>query len=287
MSPFGSLRLRNLAAGGQFLRAMAPDAAATPSRSGAAPGIVGHASWEAFLASLTKHRRHEVRRHLRKIDRMASARVYWVHAAQDVPAVLNTLFSLHARRFRAKRQTTQFKGEELRSFHHRFAMRLHAEGRLLLGTLTVEGTPIAVAYGWHRQGRTMLFQMGIDPTAKALAPGIVLAAHVLRDQVIGAGRHALDLGEGCYGWKLAWANEVRQLIDLRRHSPRWWGTPRLVARRVARVRRAAARLVHTRVCHGQADDAPPSLARCQRAACEHAHRCAESTSSRQRVGDLD
>jgi len=268
--PFGRLRLRRLSADGSLLELLTSEecaVAGTRQLSGAAPAVVGFETWDAFLAHLSKHQRHEVRRHLKRFAALPDAHVRWVADREDVEPALQALFRLHGERFASQKRSTTFRGAALLEFHRRLALVLHGEGRLLLGQLEIADHPIAVAYGWHRRGRTTLFQLGIDPAAQALGPGKVLAAHVLRDHVIGAGRRALDLGEGCYDWKLGWANEVRHLVDLNLYGRGAWG----------RVRRAWAGVVTTlrskigayhygRQCHGHAMSVPKAVL-CKRAGC--------------------
>ena len=270
-SPLRRLRLRRLSLDGALAswlsRAVLPGFA-RPRLSAAAPAIVGFESWDAFLAHLTKHRRHEARRHLRRFHEIPGAAVRWITDPDDVEPALRMLFELHEKRFAAQRRSTSFRGDAVFAFHLRYARRLQQEGRLLLGVLETAERPVAAAYGWHRAGRTTLFQMGIDPTAQRLAPGIVLAAHVLRDQVIGAGKEALDFGEGCYEWKLGWANEVRHLVDIEAYGPGPWGRAR---RFLASINTALRSIASTRVCgrrcHGQVTATPPKRTRCNRAGC--------------------
>ncbi len=176
---------------------------------------------------------------------------------------------------RAKK-VLEFAMAEARELNHSYVGTEH----LLLGLLRIGERSIAAAYGWHRGARTTLFQMGFDPDQAAHAPGTVLAAHVLQEQVFGQGRTSLDLGEGCYPWKLHWSTTVEHQVDVELHGQ---GAPALVrrlgAQAVVGLCAWAGANLRGRRCHGQAPDTAVSRSRCAHAGCDFPTQCQSRTVS--------
>ena len=243
-----------LASDGHLARELSAERGLGPTysyQSAAVPRVVRLTTWNDFLKSRSKRVRHEMRRHIRRWEETPGASVRWSAGDGDLDRDIDTLFQLHERRFRSRRKRTQFTGFYQRVFHKRVARGLANEGRLLLMFLEIYGRPVAAAYGWHTGSTTTLYQTGFDPSAARLSPGTVAATIVLRDAVIGQGRTVLDLGEGCYEWKLRWANNTAHLCDVRVCRRGFGSSIRLVATRaVARVRALVRRKVKGLDCHG-------------------------------------
>lgn len=248
------VRLPRLAAAGHLAAALQAhdlDDGVHLRLSAAVPRIVVPADWDTYLAGRSKHVRHEIRRRLRRWREQDGAQVRWLRSQAEVAHGIDTLMRLHARRFAGRHAHTVFRGQDLLTFHQRLAARLLHQDRLLLAVLMTGGEAVAVAYGWHLAGTTTLFQMGIRPEAEALSPGSVLVHLVLRDAVIGAGRRVLDLGEGCYDWKLRLADDVAHLVDVTVHGRGLRGfVGRTAARAGDRARRTLRRVRGAPACHG-------------------------------------
>ena len=232
------------------------------------PYLVPEANWEGFLGRLSKHQRHEVQRQCRRFLERDGAGVRWVRTPDACAAGITELFDLHERRFADLDRPSAFTGAALRALHVALATRLARDGRLLLGFLDAEGRTVASVYGFHQGSTTYMFQAGIDPDFHATGAGVVLRAHVLRDEVIAAGRGELDLLDGCQAWKLRWATGVRVLFDVDLYPSTLSGRARgAVAQGIASLRETAAQALKGTHCPGRSEHDVVDPKHCQRLNC--------------------
>ena len=235
------------------------------------PHVLHTGDWTSFLGKLSKHQRHEVQRQCRRFLDRPGAGVRFVRTPSECAAGIAELFDLHARRFADLDRPSAFSGDALREFHTALATRLARDGRLLLGFLDAEGRTVASAYGFHLGPATYLFQAGIDPEFHATGAGVVLRAHVLRDEVLGAGRTELDLLDGCYAWKLRWATSVRVLLDVDLYPATLGGRARgAVAQGMASLRATAADAIKGMRCPGRSSHEVVDPKYCVRLGCRFA-----------------
>ncbi len=268
------IRLDRLADPGALMAAVRGRAASLPHTeriATMAPYLAHEAGWDSFLAGLSKHQRHETQRQCRRFWDRDGAALRWVRDPEECAEAIATLFDLHERRFADKGKESAFRGEDLRAFHTALARRLAASGRLLLGFLLDGERPVGSAYGFHQGTTTLMFQTGIDPEFTATGAGVVLRAHVLRDEVLERGRTELDLLDGCYPWKARWATGVRAIVDVELYPSTLAGRARgSVAAGVAALRSFAAAKLKGRRCPGLASETPVESKHCRRLGCPYA-----------------
>ncbi len=268
------VRLDRLADQGALIAAVRARAGSLPHTERVAtmaPYLAHETGWATFLAGLSKHQRHETQRQCRRFWDRDGAALRWVRDPSECEEAIATLFDLHERRFADKGKESAFCGDELRAFHTTLARRLAATDRLLLGFLLDGERPVGSAYGFHQGTSTLLFQTGIDPEFTATGAGVVLRAHVLRDEVLERGRTELDLLDGCYPWKARWATGVRAIVDVELYPSTLAGRARgSVAAGVAALRSFAAAKLKGRRCPGLASDVPVESKHCRRLACPYA-----------------
>ena len=270
-SSWGSIEFVGLAREGVLATTLRDESDGHPVHvhdSAAAPRVLRVQSWDDFLAKRRKRVRHELRRRLRRWEENAAHSVVHTCDEHEVAARMALLFDLHGRRFASRDLETAFGGAELRALHTRFAQALAREGRLVLSVLRSGDRPCAVAYGWRRAGMTTLFQMGIDPETVAEGPGYVLAALIVRDLVAETGG-AVDLGTGCYPWKLRWSDSVPKLQDITLYRDGATGSAAKTLRGVVQgLRGVAGRHLHGRSCQGHPRGVALSARSCFRGGCE-------------------
>ena len=267
-------RFHRVAEGGALHAALRRRAAVQPVLErfvGACPYVERRGDWLSFLKDLSKHQRHEATRHLRRFFESPDAGVRWVSDPADVDAALDVVFDLHARRFAALGKATAFARPEVRAFHGRLARRLAERGALMLAVLSDAGRPVAAAYGAHLGGTTSFFNAGIDPTFQRAGAGVVLRCLVLKDAVLGAGRHELDLLDGCQEWKLRWATGVRPLLDVDVFPPSVGGRVRGGVRHLVRaLKTRASAALHPGRGPGSTSEEPADPKHCRRLGCPYA-----------------
>ena len=161
--------------------------------------------WEAFLGTLGKKDRHEVRRKVRRLE--GAGEVTFEHV-EPTPDAIDRFIELHQARWGAEGLFPDTEGgARSRRFVHRLAELETAsppEDRCLqLGSLSVDGRPIFSAMGFDDGTSCYFYNAGMDPNARELSPGVTGAAAYLRDR-IEAGRHRFDFLRGDEAYKYEW-----------------------------------------------------------------------------------
>ena len=143
------------------------------------PVLALPATWDAYLASLTKKHRHELTRKIRRFEReIPDGRIAWETTAAGIGRRLDEFLALH----RASREgKAKFMDERMARFFRGAIVALAGQGSARLAFLDTPAGPIAsfVTLEW---GTTVgLYNSGFAPVHAALAPGLVLLAGVIRD----------------------------------------------------------------------------------------------------------
>ncbi len=154
-------------------------------------------SFEAYLESLDKQQRHELRRKLRRAEG-AEARVVRVAQAEDVPAAVDVFLTLLQK---STPQKEAWLNPGRRAVFHATAAAAHAAGTLQLLFLEVEGTWVAALFNFDYQGHILVYNSGLDPQAHAyLSPGVVLTARAIQ-HAIETGHTSFDFLRGSESYK--------------------------------------------------------------------------------------
>jgi CelD/BcsL family acetyltransferase involved in cellulose biosynthesis len=168
--------------------------------------------WEAYLATLDKKARHEIRRKLRRAEAVGPVRF---RELPREPASVDSFIALHQARWGDEGLFPETAdGDRSRRFLHRLTMLEAAEGeraQLLLGEVTV-GERVVFATVSFDDGRTCYFyNAGMDPSARELSPGVTGTAAFLRDRMA-AGCERFDFLRGNEHYKYEWG-AVDQPVD--------------------------------------------------------------------------
>jgi CelD/BcsL family acetyltransferase involved in cellulose biosynthesis len=160
------------------------------------------AAWDAYLASLDKKERHEIRRKLRRIEREApDARVVVIAgdaSGMDLDAAVDGFIDLHRLSSRAK---DAFMTGEMQAFFHAIARALAGRGWLKLFFLEAAGIPAASYFCFDYKDELLVYNSGYDPQASPqLSLGWVLMAMVIQ-HAISIGKARLDFLQGSEDYK--------------------------------------------------------------------------------------
>ncbi|HEY4707365.1 MAG TPA: GNAT family N-acetyltransferase [Thermodesulfobacteriota bacterium] len=116
---------------------------------------------------------------------------------------IDSLFTLHAKRWASLGLPGVLNGRAIRSFHTEAAKGLLEKGMLRLYRMRYSGSDIAALYCLFRSGRVYAYLGGFDPALSRLSPGAQLLRHVVEDSIrTGAG--VIDFLRGGEGYKYAW-----------------------------------------------------------------------------------
>jgi CelD/BcsL family acetyltransferase involved in cellulose biosynthesis len=171
--------------------------------------------FEAYLGSLDKKERHEVRRKLRRAETAGAVRL---ERAADPVADLDAFVDLHQKRWGAEGlfpPTTG--GDQGRTFFRRLFELLGDDGTVQLHFLTVAGRRVAAGVWFEDADAWYLYNAGVDPGARDLSPGVILTATAI-EAAIAARRRRFDFLRGDEPYKYAWGaidEPIQRLLVVR------------------------------------------------------------------------
>jgi len=175
------------------------------------PGL----DFEAYLGTLGKKERHEIRR---KIRRAEAAGTLALDPSADPLADLDAFIDLHQRRWGADGLFPPTEGGAMsRRFFARLFELTGEDGGLDLRFLTVDGRRIAAGVGFETADTVYYYNAGVDPDARELSPGVIMVALYVRD-TIERGKHRLDFLRGDEPYKYEWGavdEPIRRILVTR------------------------------------------------------------------------
>lgn len=169
------------------------------------------ATWDAYLAGLTKKDRHELRRKIRRAESAGDLQHEVTTASDELDLPLQEFYRLHQSSRDPKK--AQFLEPHLQAFFTDAARILAERGWLRLSTLRLDGAAIASLLSFDRGPTVSLYNSGLDPEFRWLSPGIIIIAYELQ-AAIAAGRTRYDFLRGdepykydfgaqdCFVWRL-------------------------------------------------------------------------------------
>ena len=169
------------------------------------------ASADDVLAGLSKNFRRQVRNARNRLEREGTVELAF--AGKDVPVdeAMDCLIRLHRKRWGP--EDGSFDTDAYVRFHRALSRAFHADGRLLLVLLRLDGVAIAARYDFVYAGRIWCFQGGWDPDFERMRVGTLLTAEVLRfGAEQGLVEYAFLSGDDAY--KLRWTQASRPLFDV-------------------------------------------------------------------------
>jgi CelD/BcsL family acetyltransferase involved in cellulose biosynthesis len=154
----------------------------TDERQVAAPLIELPTSFDAYLSSLDKRERHELRRKLRRAEEAEPRPVFRVTgSADELSRDFPSFLELHRRSHPEKRR---FMDDRMAVFFREVADGFLSAGLLRLAFLRGAEGDIAAAFQIETDGALLLYNSGFDPAAGARwSPGMVLLARCIEDAI--------------------------------------------------------------------------------------------------------
>lgn len=163
-----------------------------------APRLELPETWDAYMATLGKKDRHELRRKIRRLfDSGADVTFDVLSDQQGVVGVMDEFLELH-RTSRADK--TEFMTPEMEVFFRRMASAMAAEGLVRVFMLRVNGKPAASVLCFDAGSHLYLYNSGYDPEFSSLSVGLVSKALCLQ-WAIENGMRGLDFLRGDESYK--------------------------------------------------------------------------------------
>jgi predicted N-acyltransferase len=172
------------------------------------PHIILNGDFEAYLASLDKKQRHEIRRKMRRAA--DGPRPAQFELIED-PAVLETAIQDFLELMVQDANKARFLTSAMRD-HMQALMRLAWEdGYLWLSFLTVNGAKAAAAFNFDYKGKLWGYNSAVNRDFMDLSPGWVLLAHQIQ-WACDHGRSEFDFMRGDEEYKYRFGGANRQVM---------------------------------------------------------------------------
>ena len=159
------------------------------------------ADFEAYLGTLDKKERHEIRRKIRRAEAAGEVRL---ERSADPLGDLDAFVELHQKRWGAE---GLFPPTEGGAASRRFFAGLFEDcapsGLVDLSFLTVGGRRIAAGVTFDDGEAVYYYNAGVDPDARELSPGVVMVARYIQ-RAIELGRTRIDFMRGNEPYKYEW-----------------------------------------------------------------------------------
>jgi predicted N-acyltransferase len=176
-------------------------------------------SWDAFLQTLSKNRRAQVRKAEARVRDPKQFQFFDVECCEEFERGWNIFVDLHQRRWESLGQPGCFASPTFTAFHREVAQKLLKRGELRLWWLEHQGKPISAEYHFVHRGVIYAYQSGIEPTALDLEPGRMTQI-VSKRWAIDHQFHQFDYLRGDEGYKQNWRAAPYATWDLRIAAPR-------------------------------------------------------------------
>ena len=173
------------------------------------------ADFDAYLGTLDKKERHEVRRKIRRAEAAGEVRL---ERSTDPVADLDAFVDLHQKRWGDQGLFPPTPGgEQSRTFVRRLFELLGADGTIQLHFLAVGGRRIAAGVWFEDADAWYLYNAGVEPEARELSPGVLMSAKAIEAAIL-AGRRRFDYLRGDEPYKYEWGavdEPIQRLLVVR------------------------------------------------------------------------
>ena len=199
-------------------------------------------TWSGYLAARPGALRETLRRRSRLAERDGLVRFTVARGAAEASEALAGYEAVYGRSWKAP--------EPFPDFNAALVSRMAAAGALRLGLLWHGDVPVAAQYWTVVDGHATVLKLAHDDACKALSPGTLLTAHMIRGLLETEQAHTLDFGRGDDPYKRQWAATRGQRIGVMLANP-------LHPRGLAALARHAAGQARRRLAHGGVDAGRP------------------------------
>ena len=162
--------------------------------------------WPGYLAARPGGLRETIRRRLARAARDAAVTFEMIDGPAGLEAGIAAYDQVHAKSWK--------EPEPFPAFGPAFLREAAAAGVLRLGVLRQVGVPVAAQYWTVVAGVATVHKLAHDEAARALSPGTVLTARMVRHLLEHDRVAALDFGRGDDGYKAGWTGQRRQRIGV-------------------------------------------------------------------------
>ena len=176
----------------------------------ACPGLDLPASWDEYLATLSKHHRHELRRKLRNVEALGDVEYRTYGGRADVEARMPLVLDLMRR---SREDKAAFLTPPMAAFMQDLAVTFAGADITRLGLLRINGEPVAATLCFDYRAVTYLYNSGYEPSLADASVGLVSKACAIRN-AIERGQARFDFLRGNEPYKRRLGGVRRQVVRL-------------------------------------------------------------------------
>ena len=174
------------------------------------PGLELPATWDEYLAGLSKKNRHELRRKLRRLESTENWRWYCVREPEQVAARLDDFLTLMRQ---SDTEKAAYMTPEREAFFRSITQRTAQMDLLRLFFLEMDGKDVAAALCFDYNSARFLYNSGYNPDYSYYSVGLLLNAFCLRE-AIEQGRSYFDFLRGPEPYKYHLGGRNRSIYQM-------------------------------------------------------------------------
>ncbi len=167
---------------------------------------VGGIGWGAYLAARPGALRETIRRKQARIERTPGLSLHCARTPDEAEPAIAAYLDVYRRSWKQPEPYPEFDATLLRA--------AAAAGVLRLGTLTENGVTLAAQYWVVSQGVATVLKLAHDMQHRAMSPGTVLTAWMIRRLIEDDAVQTLDFGRGDDPYKQLWTSQRGGRIGL-------------------------------------------------------------------------
>ena len=175
-----------------------------------APSITLEGDWEAYLSTVKKKQRHEIRRKLRRAEAAEQNVTFrFITNEAELPEAMQKMFTL----MRNDADKITFLTPQMEEFFQKLAKWAHQEQILNLAFLEIDGHPAACNFSFDYDNQVWLYNSGISTEYNELSPGWVILGNLLQ-WCTENGKTRFDFMRGDEEYKYRFGAENRHLVQM-------------------------------------------------------------------------
>ncbi len=171
-------------------------------------------TWDEYLQRLSKTRRERARQLVRNYFDTNRAVIHTADSPQMLQAGLNTLTTLHQKRWNSLGQTGCFASMEFHAFLSEVSQEFFNIGKLRLQWVELDGQPVAAEMDFKDDHTLYMYQSGMDPEFSRHRPGWLGTIATLRNAIDQNYRY-YDFLRGDEPYKAHWRGQAQPLSTVR------------------------------------------------------------------------
>ena len=167
-------------------------------------------SWDEYLGGLTKKKRHELRRKIRRLEGNGTFRQFELRDVESIQEVMPDFLRLHRG---SSPEKARFMNKKREKFFLDMATELGGRGQFNVAVLEFDGSRVATCINLEYEGTHFLYNSGYDPAYAHLGVGFVNKALAVKES-IKAGQHSFDFLRGSERYKYDLGAEDRSVFKV-------------------------------------------------------------------------